>query len=77
MTPEQADADDAENADLSLRGEAMSEPDADEDVDQVDDDLIKMHNDSLNPRLSRISVSHVFVPRLMIDRVYHLASHFA
>jgi hypothetical protein len=55
MTPEQAgDDDDAEEAEQSLHTGHMSESEADEEVDHVEE---KLRNDSLNPRLSRISVS--------------------
>jgi hypothetical protein len=76
MTPDQAgDDDDAEEADQSLHPGHMSESEADEEIDHVEE---KLRNDSLNPRLSRISVSlyslcgtdvrlnqlHPFVPRM-------------
>ena len=63
MTPEQAndDDDDAEEADMSLRAGHMSESEADEEIDQVENDIVKLRNDSLNPRLSRISVCHDLV----------------
>ena len=80
MTPEQLDDDDEEavEADQSLQPAHMGESEADEDEDQVEDDLVKLRNDSLNPRLSRISVSlarlpcanvrpsqpHLYVPRM-------------
>jgi predicted RNase H-like nuclease (RuvC/YqgF family) len=55
MTPEQAgDEDDAEEADQALHPGHMSESEADEEIDHVEE---KLRNDSLNPRLSRISVS--------------------
>jgi len=55
MTPEQAgDDDDAEEADRSLHPGHMSESEADEEIDHVEE---KLRNDSPNPRLSRISVS--------------------
>jgi hypothetical protein len=76
MTPEQAGVDDdAEEADQSLHHGHMSESEADEEIDHVEE---KLRNDSLNPRLSRISVCplpwniadirlnqrHPFVPRM-------------
>ena len=54
MTPDHAgDQDDADEADQSLHPGHMSESEADEEIDHVEE---KLRNDSLNPRLSRISV---------------------
>lgn len=86
MTPEQLDDDDEEAAEAnqSLQPAHMVESEADEDEDQVEDDLVKLRNDSLNPRLSRISVSlarlpcanvrpsqpHLYVPRMTSSKHY-------
>lgn len=55
MTPEQGDDEDAEEA-------GQSDDDAEEEFDRVEEDL-RRANDSLNPRLSRISVRPIICPR--------------
>lgn len=55
MTPDHADHDDEDAADRSLDVGRMSEDEAEEGYDQVEGDIQRV-NDSLNPRLSRISV---------------------
>lgn len=56
MTPDHATQEDEDAADRSLQVGQMSDAEADEVYDQVEED-IKRVNDSLNPRLSRISAS--------------------
>jgi hypothetical protein len=55
MTPDHADHDDEDAADRSLDVRRMSDDEAEEGYDQVEGDIQRV-NDSLNPRLSRISV---------------------
>jgi hypothetical protein len=62
MTPDQADDDDADEAERSLRPGVMSDDHADEEFDRVEEEL-RRNNDSLNPRLSRISVCPVLLPK--------------
>jgi epoxyqueuosine reductase QueG len=62
MTPDQADEDDADEAERSLRPGVMSDDHADEEFDRVEEEL-RRNNDSLNPRLSRISVCPVLLPK--------------
>lgn len=77
--------DDLEDAELSLQLQANGPSDASEEVDQVDEDVLGASfypNDSLNPRLIRISVSRSTQPLDTCfincpDRVFSFSSHIS